>query len=130
MDPEYFEPARNDALPPTASACAQLEDDMAKMVVIFKTPSNPAAFDKHYFDVHAPLAKRLPGLRRYETSTGPVELYPPGNPPYLVTTLYFDSLADIHSAFATEVGKACAADRRALVPDDGRTMLLYDDTAL
>ncbi len=27
-----------------------------------KTPKDPAAFDKHYFEVHVPLAKQLPGL--------------------------------------------------------------------
>lgn len=47
--------------------------------------------------------------------------------PYLVGTLYFDSLADMQSAFATEIGIACAADRRILAPgDDDLTMLLFD----
>src|SRR3954467_4618118 len=41
---------------------------MARMVVIYKQPENPRAFDQHYFDVHVPLAKTLPGLKRYEAS--------------------------------------------------------------
>jgi uncharacterized protein (TIGR02118 family) len=35
------------------------------MVVIHKTPKDIASFEKHYFDVHIPLAKKLPGLISY-----------------------------------------------------------------
>ena len=41
---------------------------MGKMLVIYEKPADPTAFDKHYFNVHVPLAKRLPGLRRYAKS--------------------------------------------------------------
>ena len=43
---------------------------MAKMVVIYKHPSNPQAFDEHYFGVHIPLAKKLPGLREVRSQPG------------------------------------------------------------
>lgn len=43
---------------------------MAQMVAIYKTPKNPAEFEK-YVEVRVPLAKRLPGLRKYETK-GPI----------------------------------------------------------
>lgn len=100
---------------------------MAKMLVIYKTPADPAAFDRHYFDVHIPLAKKLPGLRRYDVSRRPIVKLSAGEMPYLVGTLYFDSLDDIRAAFASEVGVACAADRRILAPgDDDLTMLLFD----
>jgi len=39
---------------------------MAKMTVIYQTPKDISAFEKHYFDVHIPLAKQLPGLIKYE----------------------------------------------------------------
>jgi uncharacterized protein (TIGR02118 family) len=41
------------------------------MTVIYRTPADTAAFDKHYFEMHVPLAKKLPGLRKYEVSTAP-----------------------------------------------------------
>jgi uncharacterized protein (TIGR02118 family) len=108
-----------------------MEEEMAKMLVIYRKPADPAAFDKHYFDVHVPLAKRLPGLRRYEASKGPITLLSPGNTPYFVAALHFDSVAAIREAFASEAGKACAADRRVFAPnDDDCTMLLFDETAL
>ncbi|TPN76031.1 EthD family reductase [Mesorhizobium sp. CU2] len=99
----------------------------AKMLVIYKTPTDPEAFDRHYFEVHIPLAKKLPGLRRYDVSRRPIIKRSAGEMPYLVGTLYFDSLADMQSAFATEIGIACAADRRILAPgDDDFTMLLFE----
>ena len=101
---------------------------MARMVVIYRTPPDPAAFEKHYFDVHIPLAKDLPGLKRYEVSKGPIIALAGASDTYLVGTLYFDSLAAIKEAFASECGRACAADRRILAPDDKDVqMFLFED---
>ena len=101
---------------------------MARMVVAYKIPKDPAAFDRHYVDVHIPTAKKLPGLRKYEVSRGPV-MTPAGGPPYhMVATLHFESLSAIQAAFATPEGRACGADRRVLAPnDDDLVMLLFDD---
>ena len=100
---------------------------MARMVVVYETPKDPAAFDKHYFEVHVPLAKQLPGLRKYEISKGPVVALAGAREPYLVGILHFDSLAAIREAFASECGKACAADRRVLAPDEQDVqMFLYE----
>ena len=100
---------------------------MARMVVIYRTPKDPTAFDAHYLEVHVPLAKLLPGLRKYEVSRRPI-VTPAGDPePYLIGTLYFDDLAAIRRAFATPEGQACAADRRVLAPDDDDVqMYLFD----
>ncbi|MDH7796242.1 MULTISPECIES: EthD family reductase [unclassified Beijerinckia] len=104
---------------------------MAKMLVIYNKPADPAAFEKHYFDVHVPLAKRLPGLRRYETSTGAIVRPGASDTPHFVATLYFDSVAAIREAFASETGKACAADRVRFAPNDGDyLMLLFDDQSV
>lgn len=102
---------------------------MARMVVIYQTPKDPAAFDAHYYKVHVPLAKRLPGLLKYEVSKRPIAT-PAGDPePYLIGTLYFDTFAAMREAFATPEGQACAADRRVLAPDDADIqMYLFDST--
>lgn len=88
------------------------------MVVIYRTPLDPEAFDAHYFDVHVPLAKRLPGLQRYEVSKRPIATPAGDAEPYVVATLYFDSLDALRQAFATPEGRACAGDRRILAPND------------
>ncbi|MHB8258543.1 MAG: EthD family reductase [Acidiferrobacterales bacterium] len=104
---------------------------MARMIVIYRTPADPAAFDKHYFDVHIPLAKKLPGLKRYEVSKGSIVALAGAADPYLVGTLHFDSLAAIKEAFASECGRACAADRRILAPDDKDVqMFLFEDQSV
>jgi uncharacterized protein (TIGR02118 family) len=104
---------------------------MARMLVIYRTPKDPAAFDKHYFDVHVPMAKQLPGLRRYEVSSGSIVALANAADPYLVATLHFDSLAAIKEAFATERGRACAADRRILAPEDTDVQIfLFEDQSV
>jgi len=101
---------------------------MARMIVIYRTPKDPRAFDDHYRTVHVPLAKGLPGLRRYEVSRRPI-LTPAGDSePYLIGTLYFDDLAAIRRAFATPEGQACAADRRVLAPEDADVQMYLFDT--
>jgi uncharacterized protein (TIGR02118 family) len=101
---------------------------MARMVVIYRTPKNVEAFDRHYFDVHIPLAKKLPGLRKYEISYGPVAVLVGSSDVYLIGTLHFDDLAAIKKAFASPEGQAARADRQLYAPDDtGVQMFLFDD---
>jgi uncharacterized protein (TIGR02118 family) len=98
------------------------------MVVIYKTPKDPATFDKHYFEVHVRLAKKLPGLRKYEISHGPIVSPAGGSGFHMVATLHFDSLAAIQAAFATPEGRASGADRRLFAPNNEDViMLLFDD---
>lgn len=71
---------------------------MARLVALYKTPKDVTAFDRYYVSTHIPLAKTIPGLRKYEISDGGVRS-PGGAPGYhLVATLYFDSVADIQTA--------------------------------
>jgi uncharacterized protein (TIGR02118 family) len=98
---------------------------MARLVVLYKTPKDAAAFDKHYFGTHIPLAKKIPGLRKYEVSHGPVAT--PAGPSdfHLVATLYFDDMTAIQEAFASAEGQATAADVQTLTTDPPH-ILLFD----
>ena len=104
---------------------------MARMIVIYRTPPNAEAFDRHYFDIHVPLAKKIPGLRKYEVSHGPIRtpIGPLGpSDVHLIGTLYFDDLGAIEKAFASPEGQAAGADRRIYAPDDsGVQMFLFDN---
>ena len=98
---------------------------MASLVVLYKTPKDPVAFDKHYSEKHIALAKKIPGLRRYEISRGPVGA--PGGDlgVHLVATLVFDSMAAIQSGLGSPEGQAAAGD----VPHfatGGADMLMFD----
>ena len=83
---------------------------MAKLLAMYKQPADPAAFDRHYFGTHVPLAKKIPGLERDDVNQGPV-LTPAGPAPYhLVAILTFGPLAALQAGLGSAEGKATAAD--------------------
>ena len=47
-----------------------------------------------YHETHIPIAKKIPELRSYRISSGPVQALA-GNAPHLVAILDFDSMADL-----------------------------------
>ena len=71
---------------------------MARMVVIYRTPKNVEAFDRHYFEIHVPLAKKIPGLRKYEVSDGPIATLVGTADVHRIGTLYFEDRAAIEMA--------------------------------
>lgn len=98
---------------------------MAKLIVLYKHPKDPAAFDAYYMRTHAPLAKKIPGLSHYDISDGAVA-GPGGTTDYhLVATLSFNSLADIEAGLATPEGQAAAADLGNFA-DGGVELLMFD----
>ena len=102
---------------------------MARMLVIYKTPKDPVAFDRHYNEIHTPLALALPGLRKFEVSRGRIVPLAGARQPYLIAELHFDSLADIKAAFASDIGKRCGADRLQFAPDDEDVQMFLFETA-
>jgi hypothetical protein len=62
--------------------------EMAKLFVVYRIPRDPAEFDRYYAQVHTPLVKKIPGLRRLEVTrltgapSGASDLY-------LIAELYF-----------------------------------------
>ena len=81
---------------------------MARLVAMYKKPANVQAFDTYYYNTHVPIAKKVPELRRYEVSAGPVGT-PAGESPYhLVAILAFDSIAALQQALGSPEGAATA----------------------
>jgi uncharacterized protein (TIGR02118 family) len=99
---------------------------MAHVVVMYKTPKGADAFDKHYAETHIPLAKKIPGLRKYEVSQGPVATPAGPSGVHLVATLYFDNLAAIQKGFGSPEGKAAGADVQKFATG-GVEMFLFDN---
>jgi uncharacterized protein (TIGR02118 family) len=98
---------------------------MAQAVVLYKTPKNVDAFDRYYFATHVPLAKKLPGLKKYDVSKGTVVSPAGASGVHLVATLYFDSLDAIKSAFGSPEGQAAAGDL-ANFADGGADLYFFD----
>lgn len=98
------------------------------MTVIYKTPKDIESFERHYFEVHIPLAKQLPGLIRYEINDGAIVSTTGHSQPHRIANLYFDSMDAIKNAFSSEIGKRCAADRKILAPNNEDVQIYLYDT--
>jgi uncharacterized protein (TIGR02118 family) len=84
---------------------------MLKFMVVLYRRSNltPSEFRRHLRDVHAPLARNLPGLRAYKQNH--VVPDPKRNPEWdAIVELYFDDWAAMEAAWASPQGKASDAD--------------------
>lgn len=100
---------------------------MAKLLVLYNKPADPAAFDAHYQGTHAPLVRKVPGLRSFTISKNPVSA-PRGEPAYYqVVELNFDSLEALQAGLGSPEGAATARDLRNFA-GAGVTMLIYDTT--
>jgi uncharacterized protein (TIGR02118 family) len=101
---------------------------MARMVVIYKKPADVKAFERHYFETHIPLAKKIPGVRKYEVSRGPIKVLAGPTDVHLIGTLYFDDFDAMKKGFASPEGQAAGADRRIYAPDEsGVQIFVFDD---
>ena len=84
----------------------------ARFLILWDTPEDPDWFERHYREVHVPLVKQLPGLRRYTFSRDMVpvrgELY------YRIAELDFDDIAALRQAFTSPAGRAAASDTDTL----------------
>jgi uncharacterized protein (TIGR02118 family) len=84
---------------------------MAKLYAMYKHPADAAAFNRYYHGVHAPMAKKIPGLEAYEVTRGAIASVGSGSSPYhLIAALTFSSLAAINAGLASPQGQAAAAD--------------------
>ncbi|HWP82008.1 MAG TPA: EthD family reductase [Bacteroidota bacterium] len=82
---------------------------MVKLIALYKTPENKAEFDKHYAEVHTPLVKKMPGLRKLEVAK--ITGAPIGEPKhYLLAEMYFDNQDALNASMASAEGKAAARD--------------------
>ncbi|MFC7440363.1 EthD family reductase [Laceyella putida] len=83
---------------------------MVKLVALYKQPEDKQAFDEHYFQVHLPLARKMPGLikatvTKYGTTPMGTE-----SPFYLQAEMYFENQDALTHAMKSPEGKAAAKD--------------------
>ena len=77
---------------------------VAKIIVLFGKPMDPQLFDKQYWEEHVPIAKQMPGLRKYTVHK---VISPPQREPafYQVVELEFDNMESLKNATASQPGK-------------------------
>lgn len=98
-----------------------------KLVVLYTTPSDVAAFDQHYRDVHAPLAKQVPGLQHFESAH--FGAAPDGGdlPYHLIVQLTFADEGALEKGFNSEQGQAAGADYQRIAPPGSRMFVAQVD---
>src|SRR6185369_12761385 len=83
---------------------------MVKLVALYGTPTDSAAFDAYYRTTHMPIALTIPGLVRAETARilGTAES---GEAPYYrVAELCFADMEQLKAGAASPEGRATLAD--------------------
>jgi uncharacterized protein (TIGR02118 family) len=89
---------------------------MTKLIALFRTPSDTTAFDQHYDNVHTPLVRNYPGLRKVEITR--ITGAPIGETKfYLMAEMYFDNKDAMDKALASPEGKAVARDVMSFAAD-------------
>jgi uncharacterized protein (TIGR02118 family) len=82
---------------------------MIRFLVLYPDPTDTEAFDRHYFETHVPLAKRLPGLRSYDFSRTPQQIRGTEHY-YIVAELAWDDMASLRQDFASPLGQELTRD--------------------
>ena len=98
---------------------------MVRLIALYSQPEDPAAFDAHYRDVHAPIVERYPNLvsMRLTKADGI------GDRPaayYLMAEMSFATRADLDEALASEPGRESGRDLRNFA-QAGVTLFVADD---
>ena len=82
---------------------------MLKYVALYRAPSDPDEFDRHYYGEHMPLIAETPGLRRAEVAK--VTRTFVGEPEYYVMAeMYFDDLDAFKAASRSDAWRASGAN--------------------
>ncbi|QBD75155.1 EthD family reductase [Ktedonosporobacter rubrisoli] len=81
---------------------------MVKFLVLWNTPADPVAFERHYREVHIPLVRQLPSLRRYTAGCHATALR--GEPYYWIAEAEWDTMEALQKAFQSPQGQAVSQD--------------------
>ena len=82
---------------------------MVKLIALYRKPSDVETFDKHYYDIHLPLIRKTPGLRKLEVTK--ITGAPLGETPYhVMAEMYFNSVDAMNAANASPESRAAAKD--------------------
>jgi uncharacterized protein (TIGR02118 family) len=100
---------------------------MPRLIALYNVPDDPAAFDAHYREVHAPIVARYPSIRNI-VLTKPIGVAGREAPYHLVAEMSFDSVADLEAALTSEAAAASAKDLRNFATA-GVTLFIAPDEA-
>ncbi len=89
---------------------------MIKLTALYRKPEDVEGFEKHYFGVHIPLIKQIPGLKKIEITR--ITGAPMGEARYhLMAEMYYDSMEEMNAANASAEGRAAVRDLMGFASD-------------
>ncbi len=97
---------------------------MYKVVAFWGPPkdSDIEAFEKYYWDVHVPLARKVPGLKKLTLTRADAGLEGAAAPFYRVAELWFDSAEAVEKAHHTPEWTAMRQDAGKVIERFGVTL--------
>lgn len=101
---------------------------MAKLVILYGHPPDPAAFEDYYADHHLPFAGReMPNVRDAENAR--VLSTPEGEPApfYRIAQMSYDTVADLRAGVSSEQGRAVLADLANFATGGATTLVCETD---
>ena len=83
---------------------------MIRLTVLYGHPTDPAAFDRYYHEVHLPIAAKMQGLMGW--TIGKCTSVIPGERPayYMIVGLYAESRDAMEAILASPEGQTAIAD--------------------
>ena len=83
---------------------------MIRLQVLYHHPTDPVAFDRYYYQVHLPIAKKIKGFKRW--TVGKVTGTPDGKPApyYYFADLFAESRDAMEKILASPEGQAAVQD--------------------
>lgn len=101
---------------------------MVKLIALYRTPPDPAAFDRHYAEVHTPLILKVPGLLGMRVNRPAAHLY--GEPQYyLMSELLFADRDAYDRAMASPENRTAGKDLMSFARDLV-TMAVVEETTI
>ena len=97
---------------------------MVRMLIVYGSPSDPEAFDRHYREQHVAIARKLPHLHAYSLSED-VRGHDGQGRGERVETFDFSDRRMLEEALASDDGKAMLADTESMAKD-GLMMLTFE----
>ena len=83
---------------------------MYKFIALYKKPADVPAFLEHYQNVHAPLARKIPGLNNLVVNRITANAFG-GEPPYfLIAEMHFNTKDEFDAAMKSDENRAAGKD--------------------
>lgn len=98
---------------------------MAKLLIQYNQPADPAAFEEYYFNTHVPIFAQTPGIQSASFSKGPINVLAGTPDCFLVAEVTFASMADLQAGLASKPAQDAIADLPNFA-GAGITIIAYD----